>query len=63
MEPPTSPLRTADASTVRRGSDCPFVGHESSLTFGDTLRSLQEWVPSAQARRKISDTALKFYFS
>jgi predicted TIM-barrel fold metal-dependent hydrolase len=45
------------------GSDCPFVGHERALTFQDTLDSFREWVPSAQARRRISDTALKLYFS
>jgi predicted TIM-barrel fold metal-dependent hydrolase len=45
------------------GSDCPFVGHESSLRYQDTLDSLREWVPSSRARRRISDTALQLYFS
>ncbi len=56
-------LQVAGPERLLWGSDCPFVGHESSLTFADTLRSFQEWVPSAAARRKISDTALKLYFS
>jgi predicted TIM-barrel fold metal-dependent hydrolase len=56
-------LAVAGPERLLWGSDCPFVGHESSLTYRDALLSLQEWVPSPQARRKISDTALKFYFS
>ena len=44
------------------GSDCPFVGHESHVSYQDTLDELAEWVPDAAARRRISDTALKLYF-
>jgi predicted TIM-barrel fold metal-dependent hydrolase len=44
------------------GSDWPFVGHETSLTYADTLASFGQWVPSARQRREISETALKFYF-
>lgn len=56
-------LQVAGPERLVWGSDCPFVGHESSLTFSDALQSLQQWVPSAQARRRMSDTALKLYFS
>lgn len=45
------------------GSDCPFIGHESHVTFQDTLDELKEWVPNANTRRKLSNTALKLYFS
>ena len=45
------------------GSDCPFVGHESQVTFQDTLDEFVAWVPDAATRRGISDTALKLYFS
>jgi predicted TIM-barrel fold metal-dependent hydrolase len=45
------------------GSDCPFVGHEKAVRYQDTIDSFHEWVPSAQARRRISDTALKLYFA
>jgi predicted TIM-barrel fold metal-dependent hydrolase len=45
------------------GSDCPFVGHEAAVTYQDTLNDFAEWVPDAAARRKISATALKLYFS
>ena len=56
-------LQVAGPERLLWGSDCPFVGHERSLTYADALRSFQQWVPSAAARRKISDTALKLYFS
>jgi predicted TIM-barrel fold metal-dependent hydrolase len=45
------------------GSDCPFVGHESTISFQDTLDDLVEWIPDANTRRKMSDTALRLYFS
>ncbi len=53
----------AEAGTERLlwGSDCPFVGHES-VTYADTLRWFEQWVPSAAARRRITDTALRLYF-
>lgn len=56
-------LAEAGPERLLWGSDCPFVGHESSLTFADALRNFQEWVPSAAARRRMSDTALRLYFS
>jgi predicted TIM-barrel fold metal-dependent hydrolase len=59
----TKLLQVAGPERLLWGSDCPFVGHEASLTFADALRSFQQWVPSVPARRKISDTALKLYFS
>jgi predicted TIM-barrel fold metal-dependent hydrolase len=45
------------------GSDCPFVGFEAAVSYQDTLDALNEWVPDPVARRKMSDTALKLYFS
>ncbi len=45
------------------GSDCPFVGFEAAVSFQDTLDDLTQWVPDAATRRKISDTALRLYFS
>lgn len=44
------------------GSDCPFVGHEN-VSFADTLGWFEEWVPSREARRRMTDTALRLYFS
>ncbi len=45
------------------GSDSPFVGHEGAVTYQDVLNSYYAAVPDQPTRRKISDTALKFYFS
>src|SRR5690606_22910553 len=56
-------LEVAGPERLLWGSDCPFVGHESSLSYADTLASFAEWVPDAAARRRISDTALRLYFS
>jgi predicted TIM-barrel fold metal-dependent hydrolase len=55
-------LREAGPERLVWGSDCPFVGHES-LTYADALRWYEQWVPSAAARRRMSDTALRLYFS
>lgn len=56
-------LRNAGPERLVWGSDCPFVGHEAHVTFQDTLDELAAWVPDARTRRKLSDTALKLYFS
>jgi predicted TIM-barrel fold metal-dependent hydrolase len=45
------------------GSDCPFVGHEGSVSYRDTLDSFEAAVPDPLIRRAISATALDFYFS
>jgi predicted TIM-barrel fold metal-dependent hydrolase len=71
-DPPAMALASATAKDLLSnvgterllwGSDCPFVGHERSLTFADALGQFREWVPNAADRRRISDTALKLYFS
>ena len=56
-------LKNAGAERLVWGSDCPFVGHESSVTYADTLEEFAGWVPDALLRRKLSETALKLYFS
>jgi predicted TIM-barrel fold metal-dependent hydrolase len=45
------------------GSDCPFVGHEGSVSYRDTLDAFEAAVPDPVVRRAISATALDFYFS
>lgn len=45
------------------GSDAPFVDHESMVSFKNTLDWFAHSVPDPAVRRKISDTALKLYFS
>lgn len=56
-------LREAGPERLLWGSDCPFVGHESSVGYADALASFVEWVPDAAVRRRMTDTALRFYFS
>ena len=56
-------LSNAGPERLVWGSDCPFVGHEQAVSFQDTLDELVSWVPDAGVRRKLSDTALKLYFS
>ncbi len=55
-------LQNAGAERLLWGSDCPFVGHESAVSFDDTLEELARWVPDGHVRRRISDTALRLYF-
>jgi predicted TIM-barrel fold metal-dependent hydrolase len=55
-------LREAGPERLLWGSDCPFVGHEDSLDFADALHSYGQWVPSADMRRRIDETALRLYF-
>lgn len=55
-------LRDAGPERLLWGSDCPFVGHEG-VSYADTLRWYEAWVPSAAARRRMADTALRLYFS
>lgn len=56
-------LRNAGPERLVWGSDCPFVGHEAHVSYRDTLDELAQWAPDAALRRKLSDTALKLYFS
>jgi len=56
-------LQNAGPERLVWGSDCPFVGYEAAVSFQDTMDDLVEWVPDEALRRKISDTALRLYFS
>lgn len=56
-------LKHAGAERLVWGSDCPFIGYESAITFQDTINDFYEWVPDVATRRVISNTALKLYFS
>ncbi len=56
-------LQEAGPERLLWGSDAPFVGHEKSFTYADSLASFAEWVPDATARRRMTDTALRLYFS
>jgi predicted TIM-barrel fold metal-dependent hydrolase len=56
-------LQSAGTERLVWGSDCPFVGHESAVKYAGLLDELDDWVPDAGTRRKLSETALKLYFS
>ena len=56
-------LENAGTERLVWGSDCPFIGHEATQSFGDALKELGTWIPDARMRRELSDTALKLYFS
>ncbi len=56
-------LDNAGPERLLWGSDCPFVGHESHVSFQDTLDEYAQWVPDPAIRRIMSNTALKLYFS
>lgn len=45
------------------GSDAPFVGYETHMTYARALAQFDAWAPDPATRRALSDTALKFYFS
>lgn len=55
-------LSAAGAERLLWGSDAPFVGHESAMSYEKALGIFYEIVPDARVRRRISDTALRFYF-
>lgn len=56
-------LAAAGPERLLWGSDAPFVGHEEAMTYDKALDLFYEIVPDAVARRRISDSALKLYFS
>jgi predicted TIM-barrel fold metal-dependent hydrolase len=56
-------IRNAGPERLVWGSDCPFVGYERAVSYQDTLDELGTWATDAQTRRRLSDTALKLYFS
>lgn len=55
-------LAVAGPERLFWGSDAPFVGHETALTYDKALQTFYEIVPDAPTRRRISDAALRFYF-
>lgn len=56
-------LSRAGPQRLLWGSDAPFVGYESTMTYDRALSQLDRWAPDAGTRRALSDTALRFYFS
>jgi len=57
-------LRQAGPERLLWASDCPFVGHESQVSYRDTIDAVLEWLPDGPARRKVcGENALALYFS
>ncbi len=57
-------LKTAGPERLFWGSDWPFAAYEDKVTYADTVLNFFDWIPDANARRKIGgETAFKFYFS
>ena len=55
-------LAAAGPERLLWGSDTPFVGHEETMSYDKALDIFYDIVPDAATRRRISDTALQFYF-
>lgn len=61
----TAARLVADAGPSRLlwGSDAPFVNHESSVTFGDTIRLYHRLVPDPATRAAIDRTGIDLFFN
>jgi predicted TIM-barrel fold metal-dependent hydrolase len=55
-------LAAGGAERLLWGSDAPFVGKERDVTYARTLQMFQQIIPDPATRRRICDTALRFYF-
>lgn len=60
----TELLRRSGGERLVWGSDWPFAGHESRVTYADTIAMLQDWVPNPAIRRRIGgENPLRLYFA
>lgn len=56
-------LRVGANDRVLWGSDWPFAAYEGVVTYDDVLADYEYLVPDPAMRRKIDETALRFYFT
>lgn len=57
-------LRRAGPDRLLWASDCPFVGHESQVSFKETIDDVLAWLPEGPTREKVfAANALALYFS
>lgn len=57
-------LRTAGPERLVWASDWPFMAFEGEVTYAKCLDAFAEWVPDAEARRRIGgETAFDLYFT
>lgn len=54
-------LAEAGAERLLFGSDWPFVGHEKTVTYADTVRWFESAIPDAATREEIGRTAARLY--
>lgn len=64
MRKPAAERLIAEAGPERLiwGSDAPFVGMEDSMSYRQAVALFEDIIPDPAIRRRISDTALRFYF-
>ena len=56
-------LRAAGGDRILWGSDWPFAAFEKTMTYEQALSDYYHLVPDADMRRRIDETALRFYFT
>lgn len=54
-------LKEAGPERLLFGSDWPFVGHETTVTYRDTVDWFEEAIPDATTREDIGRTAARLY--
>ena len=54
-------LAEAGAEKLLFGSDWPFVGHEQTVTYRDTVRWFEKAIPDPATREEIGRTAARLY--
>lgn len=55
-------LETVGPDRLLWGSDAPFIGHEGRVTYREAIDRFATIIPDAQARRRMSDAALRLFF-
>lgn len=56
-------LRVGGGDRILWGSDWPFAAFENEMTYEKALADYYHLVPDAEMRRRIDETALRFYFT
>ncbi len=56
-------LRVSGGERLLWGSDWPFAAFENTMTYEQALADYYRLVPDANVRRRIDETALRFYFT
>ncbi len=56
-------LRVAGGDRILWGSDWPFAAFEHQMTYDQAVADFHHLVPDADMRRRIDETALRFYFT